>query len=90
MDDVTDFPQIPDDAADRVIEGVIWVHHDRMGGEPCFMNSRVPVRFLFEHLQAGDTIDEFLEGFEGITREQCEKVIALASKTLVDRAGAAA
>ena len=41
-----------------------------MGGEPVFTGTRVPVRFLLEYLEGGDTIDEFLEGFPGVRREQ--------------------
>lgn len=45
-----------------------------MGGTPVFANTRVPVQTLFDYLEAGDTIDEFLEGFPTVAREQ---VIAL-------------
>jgi len=41
-----------------------------MGGTPVFSGTRVPVQTLFEYLEAGDTIDEFLEGFPTVTREQ--------------------
>ena len=45
-----------------------------MGGTPVFAGTRVPVQTLFEYLEAGDTIDSFLEGFPSISRAQ---VIAL-------------
>ena len=45
-----------------------------MGGTPVFMGTRVPIQSLFDHLAAGDSIDEFLEGFPSVRREQ---VIAL-------------
>ena len=41
-----------------------------MGGTPVFANTRVPVQTLFDYLEAGDTIDEFLEGFPTVAREQ--------------------
>ena len=41
-----------------------------MGGAPVFTGTRVPVQTLFEYLQAGDTIDEFLDGFPTVSREQ--------------------
>jgi uncharacterized protein (DUF433 family) len=41
-----------------------------MGGAPVFANTRVPVRTLFDYLEAGDSIDDFLEGFPSVTREQ--------------------
>lgn len=45
-----------------------------MGGATVFAGTRVPVDTLFEHLEAGDSIDEFLEGFPSVSRDQ---VIAL-------------
>ena len=41
-----------------------------MSGTPVFCGTRVPVRTLIEYLEAGDSIDEFLEGFPTVTREQ--------------------
>jgi uncharacterized protein (DUF433 family) len=41
-----------------------------MGGRPVFRGTRVPVQTLMEYLEAGDSIDEFLEGFPTVTREQ--------------------
>ncbi|HTL78083.1 MAG TPA: DUF433 domain-containing protein [Candidatus Babeliales bacterium] len=45
-----------------------------LGGEPVFIGTRVPVKSLFDHLQAVDSIGQFLEGFPSVRREQ---VIAL-------------
>jgi len=45
-----------------------------MGGEPVFKGTRVPVKSLFDHLEAGDSIEDFLDGFPSVKREQ---VIAL-------------
>ena len=41
-----------------------------MGGAPVFRGTRVPVQTLLDYLEAGDSIDEFLEGFPSVTREQ--------------------
>ena len=41
-----------------------------MGGTPVFAGTRVPVQTLLDYLEAGDSIDEFLEGFPSVTREQ--------------------
>ena len=45
-----------------------------LGGEAVFTGTRVPVKSLFDHLEAGDSIDDFLEGFPSVRREQ---VVAL-------------
>lgn len=52
------------------------VIHDSeiLGGEPVFAGTRVPARSLFDHLEAGDSIEDFLEGFPSVKREQ---VVAL-------------
>lgn len=41
-----------------------------MGGTAVFHGTRVPVQTLFDYLEAGDSIDDFLEGFPTVTREQ--------------------
>ena len=41
-----------------------------MGGAAVFHGTRVPVQTLFDYLEAGDSIDDFLEGFPTVTREQ--------------------
>ena len=41
-----------------------------MGGTPVFRGTRVPVQTLFDYLEAGDTIDEFLDGFPSVSRDQ--------------------
>ncbi len=41
-----------------------------LGGEPVFAGTRVPVKSLFDHLKAGDSIADFLEGFPSVKREQ--------------------
>jgi uncharacterized protein (DUF433 family) len=51
---------------------------DVMGGTVVFSGTRVPVQTLFDHLTAGESIDDFLEGFPSVTREQ---VIAFLEET---------
>jgi uncharacterized protein (DUF433 family) len=41
-----------------------------LGGEPVFAETRVPIESRFDHLEAGDSITEFLEGFPSVKREQ--------------------
>ncbi|MBM4122067.1 MAG: DUF433 domain-containing protein [Nitrospira sp.] len=43
---------------------------DVLGGTPVFRGTRVPVQTLIEYLEGGQTIDDFLEGFPTVTREQ--------------------
>jgi uncharacterized protein (DUF433 family) len=56
---------------------------NRVSGAWVFKNSRVPVTALFENLEEGATIDEFLKWLPGVTREQALAVLAHAEKSLV-------
>jgi uncharacterized protein (DUF433 family) len=51
-------------------QSVICRDPEVMGGTLVFCGTRVPVQTLIEYLEAGDSIDEFLEGFPSVTREQ--------------------
>lgn len=54
----------------------------KVSGEWLFKGTRVPVRALFENLESGATVDEFLEWFEGVTREQAIAVLEHANRSL--------
>ena len=56
------------------VSSVVSQDPEILGGEPVFAGTRVPVKSLFDHLEAGDSIEQFLEGFPSVKREQ---VIAL-------------
>ena len=58
-----------------------------MGGTPVFCGTRVPVQTLLDYLEAGDTIDEFLEGFPSVTRGQVVAFLEQAKDRLVETAG---
>ena len=64
--------------------GLIWINPDRVSGAPCFYGTRVPIKSLFDYLAGGETLEEFLENFPPITREQAEAVLNLAGATLLD------
>ena len=55
---------------------------DKFSGEWLFTSTRVPVRALFENLEGGARVDEFLEWFPGVTREQVELVLRHAERSL--------
>ena len=54
-----------------------------VSGEWLFKGTRVPVRALFENLEGGARIDDFLEWFPGVTRQQVELVLRHAEQSLV-------
>ena len=55
---------------------------DKLSGAWVFRGTRVPVRALFENLESGATIDQFLEWFPGVSREQVLAVLASAEESL--------
>ena len=54
-----------------------------LGGTPVFVGTRVPLKTLFDYLQAGDTLDEFFEDFPTVKRAQAIAAIELAREALV-------
>ena len=54
-----------------------------LGGLPVFAGTRVPVRALFEYLEAGDSIETFVENFPDVTTEQAAAVLAAAELRLL-------
>ena len=53
-----------------------------LGGAPVFAGTRVPVRILIEHLEAGDCLDEFLEDYPTVSRSQAIAVLEQAKAVL--------
>jgi uncharacterized protein (DUF433 family) len=62
---------------------VISCSPDIMGGTAVFAGTRVPVQTLLDYLEAGDTLDDFLEGFPSVTRAQVIDFLEQAKDRLV-------
>jgi len=54
-----------------------------LNGTPIFVGTRVPVQALFDHLEAGDSLDVFLDDFPTVGRDQALSVLELARQRLV-------
>ena len=54
-----------------------------LGGTPVFAGTRVPVRILMEHLEAGDRLDEFLEDYPTVSRDQAVALLERVTTILV-------
>jgi uncharacterized protein (DUF433 family) len=59
---------------------IVSISPDIMGGIPVFSDTRVPVQTLFDYLKGGESIDDFLDGFPTVTREQVFGLIETAGK----------
>ena len=57
-----------------------------LGGDPVFRGTRVPIQSLFDHLEAGDSIDDFLEGFPSVKRDQVIALLELSRQQLLPAA----
>ena len=58
-----------------------------LGGIPCFRGTRVPFQNLLDYLEAGDTLDQFLEQFPTVTREMAIEALESAKDSLLMRTG---
>ncbi len=59
-----------------------------LGGTPVFAGTRVPVQTLLDYLEGGDTLDDFLDGFPGVRREQAVTFLEMAKAALLAVPGA--
>ncbi len=62
---------------------VVKIDPEIMSGTPCFAGTRVPARTLIDYLEGGDTLDDFLEGFPTVTREQAIAFLEEASERML-------
>ena len=67
------------------IRDLITVDPDILGGTPVFTGTRVPVESLFDHLEAGVSLDEFLDDFPSVSKEQAIALLDTASKLLTSK-----
>ena len=61
---------------------VINVDSDILGGTPVFEGTRVPVKNLFDYLETGETMDDFLRDFDSVQRSQALRVLELSKKMI--------
>jgi uncharacterized protein (DUF433 family) len=69
---------------DVELEHLVWTDSERMSGAPCFYGTRVPIKNLFDYLEGGQSLETFLDDFEGVSREQADAVLRLAMESLLE------
>lgn len=62
---------------------VITVDKDILGGTPVFKGTRVPVKNLFDYLEEGDSLQDFLNDFDYIPKEYCLAVLKISEQLLL-------
>jgi uncharacterized protein (DUF433 family) len=65
---------------------LITVSPEYLGGEPIFTGTRVPVQALFDYIEGGDPLDEFLIDFPNVSREHAIAVLEMARRAAVTEA----
>ena len=73
----------------RSLSGLVIQDSEVMSGTPVFAGTLVPVQSLWDHLEAGDSLDEFLDSLPSVSRRQAKEVLELAGELLIDRAHSA-
>lgn len=61
---------------------IISVNPEILGSQPVFKGTRVTIETLFDYLESGETLDEFIDDFPSVTKDQAMAVIEIASKLL--------
>jgi uncharacterized protein (DUF433 family) len=64
------------------VRNLITIDKEILGGTPVFSGTRVPVESLFDHLESGDSLDEFLEDFPTVKRQQAIDILEAANKIM--------
>jgi len=64
------------------IDNVVQIDPEILGGTPVFLGTRVPVKNLLDYLAAGDTLDQFLDDFPTVERQQAVAALELARDLL--------
>lgn len=65
--------------------GVITKNPDILGGTPIFRGTRVPIETLFDYLEGGDKLEDFLDGFPTVSREMAVAALEEAKHLLLAR-----
>jgi uncharacterized protein (DUF433 family) len=65
------------------VKDLVEVDPEKMSGAPVFTGTRVPINHLFDYLVGGDTIDEFLDQFPTVSREQVLGVLEFSKESLL-------
>jgi uncharacterized protein (DUF433 family) len=71
------------------LDEVLHSDPEILSGVPVFVGTRVPVQSLFDYLEGGETLDEFLDQFPSVRREQAVAALAMARRSLLASARSA-
>ena len=75
-----------DEQTTQAFNNLVTCNPRIMSGTPVFKNTRVPIKNLIDYLEAGDSLDEFLEDFPSVSRKQAMQALELAKEMLITQA----
>ena len=67
---------------------IIEINPNKVSGTPVFAGTRIPIKNLFDYLEGGENLEDFLEGFPPVTRQQAVAVLEMAEKSLIKEVAA--
>lgn len=66
----------------KMLNRVINIDSEILGGTPVFYGTRVPIKNLFDYLESGESIETFLNDFDGVKKEQVVKILEISQKLI--------
>jgi len=66
-------------------KAVVIIDPEIMSGTPCFAGTRVPIRNLLDYLEAGDSLDDFLEQFPTVSRSQAVDFLEQSAEAMLKK-----
>jgi uncharacterized protein (DUF433 family) len=67
------------------LKSLISIDQEVLSGQPVFKGTRVPLDSLFDHLEAGISLDQFLEDFPSVSKDQAIAILEIANKLLTSK-----
>lgn len=77
-----------DNPTTQTVDNFVTCDIEIMSGTPVFKNTRVPIKNLIDYLEEGESLDEFLEDFPSVSREQAIQALEFAKEMLLTHAHA--
>ncbi len=62
--------------------GQVCIDPEIMSGTPVFVGTRVPIQTLFDYIEGGDSLEDFLDDYPSVTKEAAIEVLEMAKQTL--------
>jgi uncharacterized protein (DUF433 family) len=69
----------------RKNDHLVTINPEILGGTPVFTGTRVPVKFFFDYIESGETLDEFLFNFPTVKKDQALQLLEIAKKLIIQQ-----